>query len=102
MDFKGIALGIDSATDHCSVALSVDGDCFSRSVDTPRDHSRALLPMVSDLLDEHQVALKEVDLLAYSQGPVFYRAQNRHRCDPGVGLWCFKAHPRYVHAIVSG
>ncbi len=66
---ENITLALDSATEDCSVALSVDGSVSTRSVDTPREHSRSLLPMISELLDEHKLLPADVDLFVYSRGP---------------------------------
>lgn len=66
-------LAIDSATEFCSVALSIgEGEqqqVFSRGEELPRQHSQALLPFVNEVLHEAGVTLKELDAIIVSQGP---------------------------------
>ncbi|MCC5878534.1 MAG: tRNA (adenosine(37)-N6)-threonylcarbamoyltransferase complex dimerization subunit type 1 TsaB [Idiomarina sp.] len=66
-------LAIDSATEFCSVALSVgEGDTrqlYSRGEELPRKHSQALLPFVNEVLAEAEVNLSQLDAIIVSQGP---------------------------------
>ncbi len=62
-------LAIDTATERCSVALCVDGQCFERAVDTQRGHAEIVLPMVDEVLREAGVALADLDGIAYGRGP---------------------------------
>lgn len=66
-------LAIDSATEYCSVALSVDdGDSvklYSRGDELPRKHSQVLLPFVNEVLSEAGVQLSQLDAIIVSQGP---------------------------------
>lgn len=66
-------LAIDSATEFCSVALSIgEGDTrqlFSRGAELPRKHSQALLPFVNEVLNEAGVNLSQLDAIIVSQGP---------------------------------
>jgi tRNA threonylcarbamoyladenosine biosynthesis protein TsaB len=62
-------LAIDTATEHCSVALFEDGRFVERSEETPRGHADLVLPMVDSVLRESGVRLQELDGLAYGRGP---------------------------------
>lgn len=66
-------LAIDSATEYCSVALSIeDGGSvkrYSRGDELPRKHSQVLLPFVNEVLSEAGVQLSELDAIIVSQGP---------------------------------
>jgi tRNA threonylcarbamoyladenosine biosynthesis protein TsaB len=62
-------LGIDTATQRCSVALRMEGRSIERAVDTVRGHAEMLLPMVEEVLREAGLALKELDGIAYGRGP---------------------------------
>jgi tRNA threonylcarbamoyladenosine biosynthesis protein TsaB len=62
-------LGIDTATERCSVALRVEGKCIERAVDTARGHAEIVLPMVEEVLREAGLSLKELDGVAYGRGP---------------------------------
>ena len=62
-------LALDSSTDACSVALSIDGVLTSRFEIATQSHTQRLLPMVEELLAEQQLALADLDALAFSRGP---------------------------------
>ena len=62
-------LAIETATESCSVALSIDGEVRERSALAPRGHAELLLPWVSELLAEGEISLQQLDALAFSRGP---------------------------------
>ena len=62
-------LALDTATEACSVALYVQGDVTSRYQVDPRGHARNILPMVEALLQEADLALRELDAIAFGRGP---------------------------------
>ncbi len=62
-------LAIDTATEACSVALKYNDTIITRFEICPQQHSRRLLPMVDEVLKEAQVALPDLDLLAFGRGP---------------------------------
>lgn len=62
-------LAIDTATERCSVALSIDGRVIERVSEQPRGHADLVLPMVDAVLQEGGVKLSELDGIAYGRGP---------------------------------
>ena len=62
-------LGLDSATEACSVALWQDGELTSRFENVGRHHSEKLLPMVQSVLDEAGCRLADIDAFACGVGP---------------------------------
>lgn len=64
-----VILAIDTATDACSVALSVGGETYVRQELAVRDNSRLILPMIDELLMETGIELPELDALACTCGP---------------------------------
>nr|WP_299243297.1 tRNA (adenosine(37)-N6)-threonylcarbamoyltransferase complex dimerization subunit type 1 TsaB [uncultured Halomonas sp.] len=62
-------LALDASSSACSCAVWRDGEVFSRFALAPREHTRRLMPMIDDVLTEAQVALTDLDALAYGQGP---------------------------------
>ncbi len=62
-------LAVESAFEACSVALIVDGEVTERRETAPRSHARCLLPFVRDLLGEADLALAELDAVAFTRGP---------------------------------
>ena len=64
-----IILALETATEACSAALSIDGEVRERFEISPRGHSQLLLPMMDDLLAEAGIGLGKVDGLAFGRGP---------------------------------
>ncbi|MFN2328757.1 MAG: tRNA (adenosine(37)-N6)-threonylcarbamoyltransferase complex dimerization subunit type 1 TsaB [Chromatocurvus sp.] len=62
-------LGIETATDACSVALCLEGETDQRHERNPRQHSRRLFPMLIDLLANRSPASLRLDAIAYGCGP---------------------------------
>ncbi len=62
-------LALDTSTENCSVALSVDGDVISRSEISPRGHTTKILPMVDEVLQQAGITLNDMDALAFGRGP---------------------------------
>lgn len=62
-------LAIDTSTDACSVALMANGEIHDIVSLIPREHTQRLLPMVAQLLAEHQLTLKQLDAIAFGCGP---------------------------------
>lgn len=62
-------LSIDTATEACSVALLVDGDCQELFEIIPRQHTERVLPMVDELLKSSDLALSQMDAIAFDCGP---------------------------------
>ncbi|WP_434355891.1 tRNA (adenosine(37)-N6)-threonylcarbamoyltransferase complex dimerization subunit type 1 TsaB [Parasalinivibrio latis] len=62
-------LAVDTATENCSVALLVGDEVYSRSALAAREHTTRVLPMVDEVLKEAGITLKDVDALAFGQGP---------------------------------
>ena len=62
-------LGIETATDACSMALQIDGRIHQRHECNPRQHSRRLFPMLSELLNRRAPACLGLDAIVYGCGP---------------------------------
>ncbi|MGZ9898528.1 tRNA (adenosine(37)-N6)-threonylcarbamoyltransferase complex dimerization subunit type 1 TsaB [Shewanella gaetbuli] len=62
-------LALDTCTETCSAALSLDGKIYNRIADAPREHSQRLLPMVDEVLAEANIKLTDLDVIAYGRGP---------------------------------
>lgn len=62
-------LALDTATENCSVALLIDDKVYFRSEVAPRDHTKKILPMVDEVLNEAGITLAELDALAFGRGP---------------------------------
>ncbi len=63
-------LAIDTSTNACSVALQLDNsDLFERHEVAAQQHTRRLLPMVDEVLQEGKLSLAELDGLICSHGP---------------------------------
>jgi len=62
-------LAVDTSSDACSAAVSVDGQIISRFEIAPRRHAEILLPMLDELLHEAGISVAQLDVLAMGCGP---------------------------------
>lgn len=67
-------LALETATEHCSVAIlrvAADGrrEVIARRLHAPRQQTELILPMIDEVLAEAGLALADLDALAYSCGP---------------------------------
>jgi tRNA threonylcarbamoyladenosine biosynthesis protein TsaB len=62
-------LAIETSAEGCSAALYLEGAIYQRFEVKPRGHSELILQQMDDLLQEHGVALKDLDAIAYGRGP---------------------------------
>jgi tRNA threonylcarbamoyladenosine biosynthesis protein TsaB len=62
-------LALDTATEGCSAALSIDGHIIHREAEFERGHAVRILPMIDDLLTTAAVSLSQLDAIAFGRGP---------------------------------
>ncbi|MFN3545376.1 MAG: tRNA (adenosine(37)-N6)-threonylcarbamoyltransferase complex dimerization subunit type 1 TsaB [Thiobacillus sp.] len=62
-------LVLDTSTEYCSAALSLDGRVLAFRVLAEQRHSTLLLPMIEELLRDGGVTLRQLDGIAYGAGP---------------------------------
>lgn len=62
-------LALDTATEACSAALSIDGEIISRFVLAPREHAHTIIPMMDELMAEAGLSLSRLDAIAFGRGP---------------------------------
>jgi tRNA threonylcarbamoyladenosine biosynthesis protein TsaB len=62
-------LAIETATEACSVALSIDGEVHERFEIAPRRHTDLVLPWADELLAEAGIARTQLDAIAVGRGP---------------------------------
>jgi tRNA threonylcarbamoyladenosine biosynthesis protein TsaB len=62
-------LAIETATEACSVALSIDGEVRERFEIAPRRHTDLVLPWADELLAEAGIARTQLDAIAVGRGP---------------------------------
>jgi len=62
-------LALDTSSEGCSVALLRDERLTCRSEIAPRGHTRLLMPMIRELLDEAGLKPAYLDALAFACGP---------------------------------
>jgi tRNA threonylcarbamoyladenosine biosynthesis protein TsaB len=62
-------LAIDTSSVACSVALQTGGDITVRHEEQPREHTRLLVPMIGELLNESSVELTDLDAIVLGNGP---------------------------------
>ncbi|MCJ8313063.1 MAG: tRNA (adenosine(37)-N6)-threonylcarbamoyltransferase complex dimerization subunit type 1 TsaB [Saccharospirillaceae bacterium] len=64
-----VYLAVDSATVFCSVSVIKNDQCFAKSKDMGRNHSKQMLNMVDDVLLQASVELSDIDQFCYVRGP---------------------------------
>lgn len=64
-----VLLAIDTATEACSAALSINGEVIEHFGIMPRLHSQKILPMVEQLLAEAGIRKTAIDAIAFGRGP---------------------------------
>jgi len=62
-------LAIDTSSVACSVALQHGGDVAERHEEQAREHTRLLVPMIQELLQESSVELMDLDAIVLGNGP---------------------------------
>lgn len=62
-------LALDTSTDACSAALLIEDTLHCEYEVTPRAHTRLILPMVERVLAQGELALKDIDAIAFGRGP---------------------------------
>ncbi|MBV8030999.1 MAG: tRNA (adenosine(37)-N6)-threonylcarbamoyltransferase complex dimerization subunit type 1 TsaB [Betaproteobacteria bacterium] len=60
---------LETSSDWCSVALSVEGRIFSLERLAPNRHSELVLPMLQSLLEEAKLAVADLEAVAFGAGP---------------------------------
>lgn len=69
MTFVVNLLAVETATETCSVALSINGEVQQRYRHAPRQHAELLLPWVQELMAEAEIGFALIDAIAFSRGP---------------------------------
>ncbi len=62
-------MALESSSDFCSLALSVNNRLFSRHKATPREHNQVIIPTLEALFREASVNLSDMDAVVYGRGP---------------------------------
>jgi tRNA threonylcarbamoyladenosine biosynthesis protein TsaB len=62
-------LAIDTSSDACSVALQVGESVSDQHVVEPREHTRILVPMIDELLQDAGIELSDLDAVVLGNGP---------------------------------
>jgi tRNA threonylcarbamoyladenosine biosynthesis protein TsaB len=62
-------LALDTATELCSAALWIDGECRTRQDARPRGSGELILGMIEELLAESSLTLAGLDAIAVGRGP---------------------------------
>jgi tRNA threonylcarbamoyladenosine biosynthesis protein TsaB len=64
-----LILALDSSTDACSVALSMNGQITSLFELAEKSHTQRLLPLVDEILQQHHCELRDLSAIAFGAGP---------------------------------
>ncbi len=70
---NNIILCLETATEVCSVAISVDGKCIAeKNVNEINSHGTQLTVLVENILQENNLKFTDLSAVAYSSGPGSY------------------------------
>ena len=64
-----IILALDTSTEACSCALSIDGTVVEDFAFCPRQHTQRILPMIHSLMAKHALGFAQLDAVAFGRGP---------------------------------
>lgn len=62
-------LALETSTEHCSLALLLNDQLFSKEILAGQRHSELLLPLLQTLLTEADITLPQIDGIAFGAGP---------------------------------
>jgi tRNA threonylcarbamoyladenosine biosynthesis protein TsaB len=62
-------LAIETSSEIGTVVLASDGSIVEKRIETPRDQTARILPLVDDLLAASGLALRDLDGIAFGRGP---------------------------------
>ena len=62
-------LALDTATEACSAAITVDSEIIQKYTVAPRRHAELIIKMIDELLAEAGIVLTDLDALAFGRGP---------------------------------
>ncbi|HEU4709689.1 MAG TPA: tRNA (adenosine(37)-N6)-threonylcarbamoyltransferase complex dimerization subunit type 1 TsaB [Methylophilaceae bacterium] len=83
-------LALDTSTEYLSLALMLDGRLLTRDVHAGQTHSQLILPLIGEMLKEADIALRDLDGIAFGAGPGSFTGL-RIGCGVAQGL-AFGAH----------
>ena len=78
-------LAIDTSTELATVALSAQGQVYSKEQGSLREHAQFLLPMIDDLLSTAGLSFKQLDAIVFGRGPGSFTGL-RIACSVAKGL----------------
>ncbi len=78
-------LAFDTATEHLSIALQVDGRVWSHEGPGGAQASTTLIPAIFDLLAQAGIGLRDLDAIAFGRGPGAFTGL-RTACSVAQGL----------------
>jgi len=62
-------LALDTSSEACSAAVIKDGKITSVYALVPRDHTRKIIPMIQQVLEESETETHQLDAIAFGRGP---------------------------------
>ena len=62
-------LALDTSTEACSCALSINGEVAEDFEICPRQHTQKILPMIHALMAKHHIGFAGIDAVAFGRGP---------------------------------
>lgn len=62
-------LALDTSTENCSAAITINGELYQQQQMTQRGHSTLILGMLDQLFKQADASIADIDALAFGRGP---------------------------------
>ena len=64
---------IDTSTEACSAALTIDGHISAQFEVAPRIHTKLILPMIDHIMTQAKITVNDLTAIAWGRGPGSFR-----------------------------
>jgi tRNA threonylcarbamoyladenosine biosynthesis protein TsaB len=62
-------LALETSSAIATIALVIGGDTVERSIDTPREQTERMLPLIDELLEGAGLGVRDLDAIVFGRGP---------------------------------
>lgn len=62
-------LSVETSTDSCSAAIATVDKIYLRSQISPQEHSKLILHMIDEIIDEAELTMQDIDIISFGVGP---------------------------------
>ena len=88
-------LALDTTTKKATVAIKTDSKLYIECIDNEITHSEKLLPLIDNILNEANITIQDIDLLACTLGPGSFTGVR-------IGIATLKAIAKVINKEIFG